>query len=276
MKRLPRLLLLFAALAPFVRAAEEDANLKYFRDIAETRSYSLGRPVAPKLTPDGQTVIYLRGGSRDPVLRLYEFPLPAGPERELLTPAQLLGNAEEKLTAEEKARRERARVTLKGFTRFDLSKDGTRLLVTLSGQLYVVSRADLKVTALPGKNWIDPRFSPDGTAVAAVSAGELHVVDLATVTSRALTTGATATLSHATAEFVAQEEMDRREGYWWAPDSQSLAYQETDESVVEVRHIADPLHPEAAPVDFFYPRAGATNATVRLGVIASSAAQRAG
>ena len=268
MPRLPSFLVLFAALAPFVRAADEDANLKYFRDIAETRSYSLGQPVAPKFTPDGQTVIYLRGGPRDPVLRLYEFPLPGGPERELLTPAQLLGSAEEKLTAEEKARRERARTTLKGFTRFDFSKDGTRLLVTLSGQLYVVNRADLKVTPLPGKNWIDPRFSPDGTAVSAVSAGELHVIELASVTSRALTTGATPTLSHATAEFVAQEEMDRSEGYWWAPDSQAIAYQETDESAVEVRHIADPLHPEAAPVDFFYPRAGASNAAVRLGVIA--------
>jgi dipeptidyl-peptidase 4 len=267
-QRLSGLLVLLAAFTSCVHAADEDANLTYFRDLAETRNYSLGRPVAPKLTPDGQTVIYLRGGPRDPVLRLYEFPLPDGPERELLTPSQLLGTAEEKLTAEEKARRERARVTLKGFTRFELSKDGSRLLVTLSGQLYVVNRADLKVTALPGKNWIDPRFSPDGTAVAAVSAGELHVIELATVTSRAVTSGATATLSHGTAEFVAQEEMDRREGYWWSPDSQSLVYQETDESAVEVRHIADPLHPEAAPVDFFYPRAGATNATVRLGVIA--------
>jgi dipeptidyl-peptidase-4 len=267
MRELLRLLVTLAALVSFARAADEDANLKYFRDIAETRSYSLGHPVAPKLTPDGRTVVYLRGGSRDPVLRLYEFPLPSGPERELLTPAQVLGTSEEKLSAEEKARRERARITLKGFTRFDLSKDGTQLLVSLSGQLYVVNRASLKVTALPGKDWIDPRFSPDGTAVAAVSAGELHIIDLAAGTSRALTNGATETLSHGTAEFVAQEEMDRSEGYWWAPDSQSLAYQETDESAVEVRHIADPLHPEAAPATFFYPRAGSANAAVRLGVI---------
>jgi dipeptidyl-peptidase-4 len=96
------------ALAPSFHAADEDANLKYFRDIAETRGYSLGRPVSPKLTPDGGTVIYLRGGPRDPVLRIYEFPLPAGPERELLAPTRLLGTEEEKLTAEEKARRERA------------------------------------------------------------------------------------------------------------------------------------------------------------------------
>ena len=42
------------------------------------------------------------------------------------------------------------------------------------------------------------------------------------------------------AEFVAQEEMSRNEGYWWAPDSQALLCQETDESKVEVRYVADP------------------------------------
>jgi dipeptidyl-peptidase-4 len=266
MQNLLRLSLLFAAFASVASEPAEEQNLKYFRDLAETRNYSLGRPVAPKLTPDAQTVIYLRGGARDSVMRLYEFPLPGGPERELLTPTQLLQGAEEKLTAEEKARRERARVTLKGFTHFDLSQDGARLLVELSGRLYVVNRADLKITALPGNDWIDPRFSPDGTAVAAVAAGELHVIELSTLADHALTTGATATRSHATAEFVAQEEMNRPEGYWWSPDSQSLAYQETDESTVEMRHICDPLHPETAPVDFFYPRAGSSNAIVRLGV----------
>ena len=248
--------------------AEENANLAYFRNIAETRSYTLGRPVSPRLTPDGSAVLFLRGGARDRVLRLYELNLATGKERELITPAQILGNGEEKVSAEEKARRERARVTARGFTRFDLTKDGTRLLVTLSGKLYLVNRADQHVTELPGKNWIDPHFSPDGTAVAAVQGGELHLFDLANLADRALTSGATETLTHATAEFVAQEEMERREGYWWSPDSSWLAYQETDESGVETRYIGDPLHPEIAPTKFAYPKAGSTNAIVRLGVIA--------
>ena len=64
--------------------------------------------------------------------------------------------------------------------------------------------------------------------------------------------------------------MARSEGYWWSPDSRFIAYQQTDESAVEVRHIADPLHPEATPTRFAYPAAGTTNATVRLGVIARS------
>jgi dipeptidyl-peptidase-4 len=123
---------------------------------------------------------------------------------------------------------------------------------------------------LPGRNWIDPHFSPDGRAVAAVSGGELHLIDLEKLTDAALTSGASETLTHGTAEFVAQEEMDRHEGFWWSPDSQSIAYQETDNSGVESRFIADPLHPETPPAKNFYPRAGTQNAKVRLGIVARS------
>lgn len=240
----------------------------FFRDLAETRSYSLGQPVAPKFTPDGKTVLYLRGGPRDPVLRLYAFDIASGNERELVTPEQVLAGTEEILSAEEKARRERARVSTRGFTRFELSKDGARLVVSLSGRLYLLSLADLGIVELPGRDWIDPRLSPDGKYLAAVKDNELHVVDLATREVKQLTTGATATLHHAVAEFVAQEEMSRAEGYWWSPDSTRLAYQENDESGVEIRYIADPLNPEAAPQSQFYPRAGSANTKVRLGVIA--------
>src|SRR5688572_12422395 len=221
-------LLLVAPL--FAAGAPEEPSLKFFRDLAETRNYTLGRPVATKITPDGKHAIFLRSLPRDPTLRLFEIELATGRERELLTPAQLLGGAEEKLSAEEKARRERQRQSLKGFTAFQMSKDGGRLLVTLSGKLYVVNRGDSKVTELPGTGWIDPRFSPDGNFLAAAGGDrELHVIDLrpATPSERPVTRGATATLSHGTAEFIAQEEMSRNEGYWWSPDSQSLLVQET-------------------------------------------------
>ena len=64
--------------------------------------------------------------------------------------------------------------------------------------------------------------------------------------------------------FVAQEEMSRNRGYWWSPDTQTLLVQQTDDAGVEVRHVADPLHPEVTPTRFFYPRAGTPNAVVRL------------
>jgi dipeptidyl-peptidase-4 len=269
MNRFALCALLWLGLSASARAAEpESADLRYFRELIETRNYSLGQPVSPQITPDGKAVVFLRGGARDPVLRLYEFTIADGKLREILTPEKILQGGEEKLTAEEKSRRERERQSLRGFTSFQLSKDGTKILVALSGKLYVITRADESVTELPGRSWIDPHFSPDGHSVAAVSAGELHVIDLETKADNALTSGATETLQHGTAEFVAQEEMDRHEGFWWSADSQSIAYQETDNSGVESRFIADPLHPEVPPAKNFYPRAGTANAKVRLGIVA--------
>jgi dipeptidyl-peptidase-4 len=262
------LILLLPFLSRGIEAAEpESADLRYFRELVETRNYSLGQPVLPQITPDGKAVIFLRGGARDPVLRLYEFTIGDGNLREVLTPEKLLQGSEEKLTAEEKSRRERERQSLRGFTTFSLSKDGTKILVALSSRLYVITHADGNVTELPGQNWIDPHFSPDGHYVAAVRGGELHVIDMATKADVAVTSGASDTLQHATAEFVAQEEMDRHEGFWWSPDSKSIAYQETDNSGVETLFIADPLHPETTPAKNFYPRAGTQNARVRLGVV---------
>ncbi len=256
------------ALGALPAHAQDEAALKYFQDAAETRNFTLGRPVSPKFTPDGAHVIFLRASSpRNPTLRLFEFTVATGAERELLSPEQLLGGADENLSTEEKARRERQRQSLRGFTSFQMTRDGTRLLVVLSGRVYVINRADQKFTELPGESWIDPRFSPDGRHVAGVRDRELHVVDLTTNTSVQLTHGANAFISHGAAEFVAQEEMDRHEGYWWSPDSQMLLYQQTDESEVETRYIANALHPEQKPASFAYPKAGSPNAKVRLGFI---------
>ena len=70
----PLLPLLAAAVSLRLAAAtpEEDA-LRHFRDLAETRNYPLGRPVAPQVTPDGKHVVFLRSLPRDPTLRLFEF-----------------------------------------------------------------------------------------------------------------------------------------------------------------------------------------------------------
>jgi dipeptidyl-peptidase-4 len=242
-------------------------DTKCFNDVAATRGYSLGIPVDAEPAPDGKALLYLRSGPRDLAQRLYEYDVATHKERELVTPDALLGGKPEQLSAEEKARRERARISVKGFTHFELSRDGSRILLPLDGRLFVVARPDGKITALPGEGWIAPQFSPDGTKVAALRDDDLHVIDIGAKTDKQLTKGAGETLQHGEAEFVAQEEMDRREGFWWSPDSHSIVYEEADLSPVQPSYIGDPAEPWQKPVEFRYPRAGTANAVVRLGVI---------
>jgi dipeptidyl-peptidase-4 len=246
------------------------ADTHCFDEAAATRGYSLGTPVSAVPAPDGKSVLYLRSGPRDTLQRLFEFDIASAKEHELITPEALLGGGQEHLSAEEKARRERARVSVKGFTAFSLSRDGRRVLLWLGGKLFVLSRESGKVVSLPGEGWIAPQLSPDGTQVAALRDDDLHVIDIAKGTDTQLTRGANEALQHGEAEFVAQEEMDRRDGFWWSPDSRSIAYEEADLSPVETAYIGDPLAPQQKPVAFRYPRAGTANAIVRLGVMSAA------
>src|SRR3954454_2759447 len=147
------LCVLFLAAAPLCGAEpkpDKDTPLDatYLRRHAETRGFMLGRPVKPKPTPDGKAVLFLRAQARVAKLRLYEFDVATGKTRELLTPEQVLKGAEEHLTPEEKARRERQRVSVGGFTDFQLNDNGSLLLVSLSGKLYIVRRENAQAREL--------------------------------------------------------------------------------------------------------------------------------
>jgi dipeptidyl-peptidase-4 len=259
------LALVLAALATCPPARAEDLLDQY----AATDRFRAGLPRNEVVTPDGAEVLYLRSGPRDRVGDLYAFDTRTGHERVLLTARRLLGGAAEALTPEELARRERLRSSARGIASFALSRDGRRLLVPLSGRLYVLERADGSVRELPagGGTPLDARFSPDGEHVACVRDGDLCVIDLATNAQRTVLAHDGERVTWGLPEFVAQEEMDRFEGYWWSPDSRALLVQRTDESRVERLSIADPAHPERAPQEWAYPRPGRTNADVRLAIV---------
>lgn len=243
----------------------------FFRQLFETRFFNSGRPSSVTLSPDEKTVYFLRNSTTSQALSLYAFDVATQETRELLTPAALLQGAEEKLSPEEQARRERMRVSSRGFSSFTLSEDGSKLLVGLSGKLYVVARESGKVTALKtGPGVIDPRFAPGGGQVGYVRDQDVYRLDLATNTERRVTQGGTPEKTHGLAEFIAQEEMGRYTGYWWSPDAKTLAYTESDTSGVEKLAIANTLTPEASARQLSYPRAGTANAKVRLGLISAA------
>ncbi|MBY0528550.1 MAG: S9 family peptidase [Gemmataceae bacterium] len=268
MRNLISLLLLCGA-GTFLSAQDKPLDAAYLRTHAETRGFMLGRPTRAKPAPDGKAVLFLRADPRKSKLSLYEFDVASGKTRELLTPEKLLKGAEEKLTPEEKARRERMRVSGAGFTDFQFAPDGKAILLMLSGRLYLVPRdgGDVKELKTGEGTLQDPKFSPDGKMVSFVKNQDVFVYDLATDKERAVTKGGTEKKTHGLAEFVAQEEMNRFTGYWWSPDSKSIAYEEADADGVEVWYVADPAHPEAAAFPSYYPRPGKANVKVRLGIV---------
>lgn len=252
-------------------ARTTEINREFLRLYGRTRGFSLGRPSAAQITPDGQTVLFLRSpdGQR-PGSHLYAFDVASQQTEELLTPAQLAAAGdEEQLSPEERARRERQRTAgARGLTSFQFFPDGRHLLVPFSGKLYVFDRIQRKVTELKaGPGVLDPKISPDGRWVGYVREYDVYVLDVAANRERQLTTGGTADVSNGVAEFVAQEEMNRFSGWWWAPDSQAICYQQSDAREVETWYVADPSRPGMPPRPQRYPRPGKANVQVRLGVI---------
>ncbi|MEU8265737.1 LpqB family beta-propeller domain-containing protein [Sphaerisporangium sp. NPDC049002] len=235
---------------------------------ARTRRFTLGVPRGFVIAPDGDRVVFLRSRSgTDAVTCLWELDLASGAEHLLVDPADL-GAADEDLPAEERARRERAREQAGGVVAFGADSALTSAAFALSGGLYL---ADLRSGAVrrldtPGPV-IDPRLSPDGSRVAYVTGGALHVQEVATGDDRAPATPEKAGVTYGLAEFIAAEELDRMRGYWWSPDGTALLAERADESPVQTWHIADPANPSSTPVPVAYPSAGTANATVELFVL---------
>ncbi|MGC8000744.1 DPP IV N-terminal domain-containing protein, partial [Salmonella enterica] len=72
-----------------------------------------------------------------------------------------------------------------------------------------------QLTRTPGDE-IDAKVSPKGRYVSYVRDDNLYVTPVAGGPERALTEGGSELKSWGTAEFIAQEEMDRHTGYWWS------------------------------------------------------------
>ncbi len=247
---------------------------EFLHQFAQTRAFMLGRPSRIQLTAAGDAVLFLCGTPRSPVLSIYEYDVATGVARVLVTPEQILGGVADEPSEAEQAQRERMRITDRGFTWFDLSPDGRAVLLLLAGKLISFSRATGAIQVLVdaerdlgGQPILDPRFSPNGQRVAFVGGPDLFVVDAdAGAPPYALTTGGSAERFFGRAEFVAQEEMHRFQGYWWSPTNDALLVSDVDESGVERFSLTDPARPERPPATFRYPRPGQANADVRLGL----------
>ncbi len=231
-------------------------------------SPSLNGPVAKgvSLSPDGQLVAFLRSREDNvDVQDLWAAPTGEGEPYKLIDARALVPDAGE-LSEAEKARRERMRISARGVVEYAWDQQGRYILAPLEGDIFLASRADGKVrrlTETPADE-IDAKVSPKGNYVSWVRDQNLVIYDLATGKETPITDDGAGLITWATAEFIAQEEMDRDTGYWWSPDERYIALTRVDESPVDVVPRFEITGGGATMVEQRYPRAGRPNALVEL------------
>jgi dipeptidyl-peptidase-4 len=225
-----------------------------------------------KFSPDGRYVTYLQGkpDNKDQ-LDLWAFDTRSGKAR-LLVDSRALVSGEERLSAEEEARRERQRTaSLRGIVEYQFAADGQRLLIPLAGDLYLYqlnARADPVTRLTQSASYeTDARFSPGGRYVSFIRDQNLFAIDLRTRQERALTTDGAGLVQNGVAEFVAQEEMDRDTGYWWSPDDSHVAFTRIDDAPVQEVERYEINADGARMYRQRYPAAGTPNTHIELKVL---------
>jgi dipeptidyl-peptidase-4 len=187
---------------------------------ARTQRFTLGAPRAFTVSPDGSRVVFLRSRSgTDRANLLWVLDVADGEERVAADPQALLGGGTERLSAQERARRERSREGGAGIVSYATDAAGELASFALSGRLFTAElrAGTARELRVPGPV-IDPRPSPDGRWVAYVAQGALRVVGAEGGDDRVVAEpepGADpATVSFGLAEFIAAEEMGRSRGFW--------------------------------------------------------------
>ncbi|AMK23571.1 dipeptidyl-peptidase IV [Sphingobium sp. TKS] len=226
------------------------------------------QPRALKLSPDGKLVTLLKPRADEKErLDLWAVDTSTSVERMLVDSKKTGSGAE--LSEAEKMQRERDRSVAgnSGIVSYDWAPDGKSILVPVDGDLYLAA-LDGKVTRLTDTpdGELNGVVSPKGGFLSFVRGGNFFVQPMGG-TEKQLTQGASDTVSWGVAEFVAQEEMDRRTGYWWSPDDKMIAVARVDESPVGIV-TRTAIGGEGTKVYAQrYPAAGTPNALVDLYVM---------
>ncbi|HMS38805.1 MAG TPA: S9 family peptidase [Pyrinomonadaceae bacterium] len=115
------------------------------------------------------------------------------------------------------------------------------------------------------------KFSPDATRVGYVMENNIYVQNLADLKITPLTSNGSKTLINGTADWVNEEEFFLRDCWRWSPDGKSIAYWQFDASGIKnfvLINNTDELYPVLTEIP--YPKAGTTNAAVRVGVVSAT------
>jgi dipeptidyl-peptidase 4 len=247
-------------------------EITFPKESARSLNYTLGAPRTFRVSANGRRVFFLRSASGfERRLDLWQIDLSStNPEESLLISTGELNNAARKNIldpAGELHRRERVREAASGITSYSIDKAGERVAFSVGGDIYVYNLLDSSIIVASLGSASDVKLSPDGRRVSFVSNRALLVAEIGDGQLLApiqISPAATENISWGVADFIAAEEIRRQDGYWWAPDSQSIIFVRVDESRVPEWHISNPVNPAAPSRRMRYPQAGACNAELSV------------
>jgi dipeptidyl-peptidase 4 len=152
---------------------------------------------------------------------------------------------------------------------FRTDKARTGALFEHENDLYYAAldgKTAVRLTSTPQREEF-ATFSPDGQFVAFVRDNDLFVVDIATQTERALTTGGTDLIRNGKHTWVYFEELYNRnwQAFWWSPDSTRIAYLQEDATPVKTFTLVNDARPGDQHVEVSpYPKPGEPNPRAKL------------
>ena len=183
-------------------------------------------------SPDGKQLSFFetKGTGKEAHTELWVMDAASG-ERRLMVSAEKL---ESVLPAETARATQATGLGRRPPAQYEWGPDGSALLFVGPNSL---AWYDLKSqsgrTLVSGKEAIaDPKISPDGRTVSFVRNHNVWLVAVSDGKERALTQGGTEEILKGELDWVYPEELAIKTGYWWAPDSSSIAYLEMDERKV--------------------------------------------
>ncbi|NCP63330.1 MAG: S9 family peptidase [Paraglaciecola sp.] len=226
-------------------------------------------PRALRVAPDGKRVTFLQGKESDyERLDLWEYNLQTK-QTQMLFNSDDLSSGPENLSDEERARRERMRLSGSGIVSYEWSQDGSALLFPLAGDVYYFKLGSNKALQLldTPEFETDIKLSPQGNYISFVRNQDLYIKHIKNGLETRLTHDGSGTVKNAMAEFVAQEEMDRMTGYWWSPDEKYIAFTQIDESPVQEVTRSEIYADSIEMIKQRYPAAGTPNVLIKLAVL---------
>ena len=225
-------------------------------------------PSQVKISPDGTYASYLRPADDNRErLELWLVELSSGATRQLL--AEVDEPTATAMTAQEKAERERRRQFAHGITTYAWHPTRSEILFPANGAAFVLDVADQTVRPItpPNTRQSGIQYSPQGNFVSYVRDGNLYCTNIIHGDETQLTQDGAGTVTNGLPEFIAQEEMGRFVGHWWSPDESIIAFTRVDTAPVALSNRTEFGANGMEVIAQRYPRAGAANAEVRLGVV---------